>query len=812
MALIDELTLFYDTIQFATCISDARGHCLHINPRWEEVTGLSEHESLGLGWTRNILPEDIAALENVYTSFFASKKSGVFDYRIIVNGAIKYIQKLSTPVLTGNEISYYICILLDQTIQKQQELQLKQQNELLKVLQQIQINFLQSDNEAEIFESLLQQILTLTGCDYGFIGEVLTDEDDQKMLKAHAISDLQWNEETHPLHEGRIVNGMRLEDADSLFGKAIFSGEPVISNNIQHDPSRGRIAAVHPRLESFLGIPVKSGDKTIGLIGLANKKESFDQNSISFLEPLIITVSTLLQSHRMRKEKQETESRILENTQYLHVLLASLDDIVLEMNEQFVFTNVWTTDDEKLFVPRDVFIGRHFKDFFDGAFYDTVMPILQKVLSTGEPAMHEYKDIRPGEERWFSGKYNLVKLANGEKRILKQIRDITDIKKSQIEMLKAKEEAEKAARIKSEFLSVMSHEIRTPMNAIIGFIDLLLHEEPKQEQISYLNNLKLSAGQLLYLLNNILDYSKLEAGKMQAEEVDTSLREQVLIIEKTFSQLAAEKNITLATTVDNRIPEYCKTDPFRLNRILTNLVSNAIKFTESGKVTVSIGLVKTEGELMRIKFSVTDTGIGITPELLPYVFDEFTQEHSSTTRKYGGTGLGLTITRKLVEEFGSFINLESEKGRGSIFSFELNLKKGKAEKARTPEEKTTEADLSTLHILIVEDNMINAMIVQKFIQNWKGKSMHALSGPEAIGMVKKYPFDMILMDLQMPDMDGFETTLEIRKILPEIPIIALTADAMAETKTKVLASGMDNYMTKPFNPDDLRELIGLYSK
>jgi PAS domain S-box-containing protein len=812
MTLFNELTHSYDYIQFATCVSDHNGNCLQTNSKWGEVTGIKEELSLGFGWMKNIHPDDIDRLLEELEKFRLSKQSGVFNYRIIVDGKIKYIQKLSSPVLANNETTHFVCIINDVTLQKEQEHKLKMQHKLLHSLQEIQLDFLTNVNQQEVFENLLQKILDLTDCSYGFIGQVM-EENHKQILVLQAISDLSWNAATQLLYDERMTKGLRFENIDNLFGVAITSGEPVLSNNVSEDPRSKCLPVGHPTLHNFLGIPFKRNNKVVGMIGIANHNEGFSTETIAFLEPIITLVSTLLQALEMKQAKELTDRDNYEKAQYLNILLSSLDDIIFELNDQLEFTNVWTKDPSKLFVPPPDFLGKPYNIFFPPEFIAMTEPVMQQVLETGITSGYEYPGFGDLSDKWYSCTDSLVHLKNGERRILKQVRDITDIKNSQKAILKAKEEAEKVSRMKSEFISVMSHEIRTPMNAIIGFINLLLHETPLPHQLPYLTNLKMSASQLMYLLNNILDYSKLEAGKMQLELAPVSLNDMANSIVTTFAHSAKEKGVNIQQLVDPTITANVVTDAFRLNRVISNLLSNAIKFTDAGgSVSLEIKQLHQTKKDLTILVSIRDTGIGISSENLHYIFEEFTQEHSSITRKYGGTGLGLAICNKLIQEFNSSINVTSDKGKGSCFSFELVLPIATPNDLPEEDKQATLVGLKDVEILVVEDNQINAMIVQKFISNWGGKSQHASSGAQAIEMLANHPFHIVLMDLQMPDMDGYATTQHIRTFLPNIPVIALTADALLETKTNVMSSGMNDYVTKPFNPEELKGIIEHYTK
>ena len=380
------------------------------------------------------------------------------------------------------------------------------------------------------------------------------------------------------------------------------------------------------------------------------------------------------------------------------------------------------------------------------------------------------------------------------------------------EILAAKEAAEKASAAKAEFLSTMSHEIRTPMNAVIGMTHLLQQENPLPHQIENLQALRFSGENLLALINDILDFSKIEAGKIEFESTEFQIKDLINSVKQSMTFKAEEKGIELKVVLDKQLPEMVNGDPARLSQILYNLVGNAVKFTPQGLVEIGVHIAKTSDDVADLHFSVTDTGIGIAPENLTMIFDSFSQASQDITRKFGGTGLGLTITKRLLELQGSEIKVESEIGKGTRFHFILPHKIVKTTlfqktELTAPIQAMPLDDLHEVRILLVEDNPVNVMVASKFLTKWGVQLETAENGRIALEKVKTSTFDLVLMDLKMPEMDGYEASREIRKLTSSIPIIALTASATLEAQEKVFKAGMNGFITKPFNPNELQRII-----
>jgi PAS domain S-box-containing protein len=393
------------------------------------------------------------------------------------------------------------------------------------------------------------------------------------------------------------------------------------------------------------------------------------------------------------------------------------------------------------------------------------------------------------------------------------ITDISERRDKEQHLIRAKEEAEDIALAKQNFLSMMSHEIRTPMNAVIGITHLLLQEDPRKDQLENLNILKFSADNLLVLINDILDYSKIDAGKITLEEVEFKLSDLIVSIEQSMLHKAQEKGIEIDLDLDEALPENVIGDPVRISQILNNLVSNAIKFTQRGLVRIEVKVKERTEHYEDIDFAVSDTGIGIPADKMEYIFESFTQASSDTTRRFGGTGLGLAITKRLLEMQGSQIMVNSVEGLGSRFYFTLRLKKGKANQKRYLSTATsnTFSDLSHINLLLVEDNEINMLVATKFLSQWGIVPDYAINGEEAIEKIKTMQYHIVLMDLQMPVKDGYDATIEIRSLedpyFQKLPIIALTASVMSDVKSKLLEIGMNEYISKPFNPSELYSKI-----
>ncbi len=447
------------------------------------------------------------------------------------------------------------------------------------------------------------------------------------------------------------------------------------------------------------------------------------------------------------------------------------------------------------------------------------------VLEKGEPLYNlEEIIIKNKKKVWLSTNLAPVKNINNEVIGLVGVSyNITERKKHEIELRKAKELAEAGTRAKSEFLANVSHEIRTPMYGIIGMSEILGQTPLSEEQRQHLQAIENSAGSLLSLINDVLDFSKIEAGRLDLEIIDFNLRDVLKDVENILITRSDEKGLEFRIFADESIPEYLRGDPYRLKQIILNLTNNAVKFTEKGRVHVFIHRDEEDNDEITLKFEVEDTGIGISKKGRRLLFREFSQIDNSTTRKYGGTGLGLSISKRLTEMMGGKIGVESQLGKGSVFWFTAKFEKTKtSEKSLWPMEQEDKKDFlakieKDLSVLLVEDNLINQKIARFNLEKVGYKVDVANNGKEAVAKYKNGAYDLILMDILMPVMNGIKAAEKIRALEAEqnlknnthkhVPIVALTANAMKRDREECLGAGMDAYISKPFKQKELVELL-----
>lgn len=429
---------------------------------------------------------------------------------------------------------------------------------------------------------------------------------------------------------------------------------------------------------------------------------------------------------------------------------------------------------------------------------------IQNTLNTGEQFYVEHRAMfKDGRVKYIACIGEAIKDGEGQ---------IVGLKGTDQDVTPQKQ----AAIAKSEFLASMSHEIRTPINGVIGIANLLMEEQLSPAQRGYLDTLKFSAQHLSSIVSDILDFSKIESGKLVFERIPFDLSKVTSHVVRLFENSAKDKAIALTFVPDSRIKDLLIGDYFRLSQVLSNVLSNAIKFTDKGSVELAYTLMEETKSSVLVKFTVKDTGVGISEEQLEQIFEDFTQADVSTSRKYGGTGLGLSISKKLIEQQGGSISVESRLGQGSIFSVEMKYDKQElSPSASVPDlPEAQPMNLQGMTFLIAEDNNVNALVLTAVLKKWGAKYTLAQDGQEAIDWMKKDDFDAIIMDIQMPNVDGKEATQVIRQFSDDrkrnIPIIAFTAEASVEFHEEYLNSGFNDCVTKPFRPEQLYKVLKKY--
>jgi PAS domain S-box-containing protein len=444
---------------------------------------------------------------------------------------------------------------------------------------------------------------------------------------------------------------------------------------------------------------------------------------------------------------------------------------------------------------------------------------LQKELTkalNGRNNYFEYKHKLSGGELKDVEVYSNPISVNNRLLVFSIIHDITERNKIKAELLKAKDAAENAALIKSQFLSNMSHEIRTPLNAIIGLTDLLIQENFSLKNSDNLKAVKFSADHLLHIINDILDFSKIEAGKISLERIDFNLGRLIDSLIKSISVKAKDIGLEIKSHIDKDIPSILVGDPTRLQQVLLNLTGNSLKFTKKGFIEIDVTLINKDGNNINLLFEVKDSGIGIPEHKLEQIFESFTQAYADTSRKFGGTGLGLAISKRLVELQGGNFGVKSKVDEGSVFYFTLNFEISYSHEIEISEPIIiSDKRLIGVNILLAEDNPMNQFFAKQLLNKWGVNVDLANNGREAVNFLEQKDFDIVLLDLQMPEMNGFDVVERIRDKSSNIkdhhiPVIALTADISTETRESVFKSGMDDFILKPFEQKDLYSKIIKY--
>lgn len=727
-------------------------------------------------------------------------------------------------------------VVVDIGVRKRAELALGRSTALVEAVQALQQRFIARPDLRQLGDELLRTLLDFGEAEYGFIGEVLRDERGNPYLKTFTLTNIAWNDDMRALYAAHHREGLEFRNLDTLFGHTLRTGEAVISNRpSDHAASRG-LPSGHPALNTYAGVPIHDGRELIGMVGLGNRVAGFDDTVLELIRPLTATIGVMIKAVRSEREQLARSDELLRVSRQAIAAESRLRDITDGLPAlvfQFAF------DGGRL--PHFSFVSRAIQRFAGcGPDLITTRPrlFLRRVLRADRrkllytllrcqsaqpgPLQLVFRLQDPhGDIRWLDTTLTPGNGSDGRQVWNGFLFDVTERKRDERALREARDAADAANRAKSDFIATISHEIRTPLHGALGLIELMSLDTLPPRQAANLALVESSGRSLLRLIDDLLDFSRMERGELEIRNEPVALRDELGRIAAFWREAARARGLVFDTRFDAALPETASVDLLRLRQILDNLLSNAIKFTHAGSITFTVTAeppVEGHGAGIRtLRLTVRDTGIGIDPSVQARLFRPFVQADHGTTRQFGGSGLGLSIARGLAERMGGTLSLVSAPGAGSTLSLTLAVaaldshapSDRPALPAATVGTGTPAGVLSLPTVLVAEDHAVNRILIEQQLTHLGYPARIAAGGEEALQLWKEGGCAVLLTDCHMAGMDGFTLSRAIRaeerrRGLPRMPIIACTADVQPGIVDACLGSGMDGLLAKPVSIEALR--------
>ena len=832
------------------------GRYVHVNPALASIYGYNSSQQLiaEINKVKQPLLVTPEAWQEVNTAVEQQGSVTNFECQVDRADGSKIWISLNIHLFCDRlkQITYYEGTVIDITARKQAENALIQSNKLLQGISLAQSRFIKDVESAILFDGLLENLLQITDSEYGFIGEIFYTEGGEpyveeaymKMqgkpyLKAHAITNIAWNEETSKFYEENAPQGMEFHNLKTLFGAVMITGKPVIANDPSTDPRRGGLPEGHPPLNAFLGLPFYSRGQFLGMVGIANRPNGYDRALVDYLEPFLATCSNIIEAIRSEKQRQQAEAALRESEERYRQIVETTNEGIWLLNSEGKTSFVNPRVLQMLGYTRDEILNQSIFDFIDTSDRDGEKNLTNQIFSLS-PGMTKSYDLQfcrqDGSQLWAIVSFSsLFDSASQQIGTLAMMTDISERKQAEIELAAAKYTAEVASRTKSHFLANMSHELRTPLNGILGSVRLLqrnLKAVPNNQTSltsnwqKSLNTIESSGSYLLSLIEDILEFSQLETAPIKLHPTPIHLSTFLEEICTLVRSQATAKGLTFTAEIPRDLPIGIEADRQRLKQVLVELFNNAIKFTKRGRISFRIVVIdycefsptqSSDGiklqDYTTLRLEVIDTGVGIDHEQLTEIFQPF-EQLGDIHDKSAGTGLGLTIAQQLLRSMNSELQVNSSLGMGSIFWFDLPLPlvKTAAIKKRQEINAIIGYQGKQRQLLVVDDKLENRLLLLDILEPLGFAVFTAENGQQEVELAQKILPDLILTDLVMPIKTGFEAVNELRQIphFTNLPIIAISSSLLEPNCQQSQIADCNAFLAKPIEETKLLALLQKY--